>query len=65
MHSKTSIQQKWESIYQKYQNIKDEFFDDVDTYMKNDPSITPSITSDSIHEIKHSKPDNTSDNDND
>ncbi|CAG8782539.1 13748_t:CDS:2, partial [Cetraspora pellucida] len=49
MHSKTSIQQKWESIYQKYQNIKDvikntdeeaiqnewEFFDNIDIYMKN------------------------------
>ncbi|CAG8778972.1 14380_t:CDS:2, partial [Acaulospora morrowiae] len=64
--TKASIQQKWDSLLQKYRDIKDkiastseeaiqnnwEFFDYMDEYLKKDSSITASITSDSIYGIK-------------
>ena len=71
--SKTSFQQKWDSLHQKYRNIKDiikntgeeaiqndwEFFKDMDKYLKNDPSIEAPITSDSINGIKRKGKNNT------
>lgn len=72
--TKASIQQKWDSLLQKYRDIKDkiartgeepiqnewEFFRDMDEYLKEDPSITAPITCDSIHGVKHKiqKPEN-------
>ncbi|GES95438.1 hypothetical protein GLOIN_2v1486595 [Rhizophagus clarus] len=72
--TKASIQQKWDSLLQKYRDIKDkisrtgeepiqnewEFFRDMDEYLKEDPSITAPITVDSIHGVKHKiqKPEN-------
>ncbi|GBB83823.1 hypothetical protein RclHR1_10490007 [Rhizophagus clarus] len=72
--TKASIQQKWDSLLQKYRDIKDkisrtgeepiqnewEFFCDMDEYLKEDPSITAPITVDSIHGVKHKiqKPEN-------
>ncbi|CAG8563140.1 14387_t:CDS:2 [Acaulospora morrowiae] len=64
--TKASIQQKWDSLFQKYRDIKDkiastdeeaiqnnwEFFDYMDEYLKKDPSVTAPITSDSIYGIK-------------
>ncbi|KAF0547188.1 trihelix transcription factor gt-3a-like: PROVISIONAL [Gigaspora margarita] len=64
--TKTSIQQKWDSLLQKYCDIKDqiastgeelvhnngEFFDDIDEYLRKDPSVTAPITSDSFYGIK-------------
>jgi hypothetical protein len=73
--SKTSIQQKWEALHQKYRNIKDiitstgeeatqndwEFYQDMDEILKNDPSITAPVTSDSINGIKRKGQNNTDD----
>ncbi|GES86158.1 trihelix transcription factor GT-3a-like [Rhizophagus clarus] len=72
--TKASIQQKWDSLLQKYRDIKDkisrtgeepiqnewEFFRDMDEYLKEDPSITAPIIVDSIHGVKHKiqKPEN-------
>ena len=78
-HSKTSIQQKWNAIFQKYCDIKDtisctgkeaiqndwEFYDDIDEYMKSDPSVHAPITSDSIRGVKHKMQDDLSDDKND
>ncbi|CAG8788622.1 19874_t:CDS:2 [Cetraspora pellucida] len=64
--SKTSIQQKWKSLHQKYRSIKDtikntgeeavqtewEFFNDMEEFLKNNPSISAPVTSDSISGIK-------------
>jgi hypothetical protein len=64
--TKTSIQQKWDSLLQKYRDIKDkiartgeeaiqndwEFFNDMDEYLKEDPSVTAPVTCDSIYGIK-------------
>ncbi|CAG8710162.1 24232_t:CDS:2 [Cetraspora pellucida] len=37
----------------RYQEkLKNEFFDDMDIFLRKDPSVTAPITSDSIHEIK-------------
>jgi hypothetical protein len=65
--TKTSIQQKCDALLQKYRNIKDtimntgeeaiqhdwKFYNDMEEYLKDDPSITAPITSDSIHGVKH------------
>ncbi|CAI2197274.1 18726_t:CDS:2 [Funneliformis geosporum] len=70
-HTKASIQQKGDSLLQKYRDIKDriistgeeavqndwEFFNDMDKYLSKDPSITASVTSDSISGIKHKEKD--------
>ena len=64
--TKQSIQQKWDSLLQKYRDIKDkiartgeeaaqidwEFFNDMDEYLKGDPSVTAPVTCDSIYGIK-------------
>ena len=64
--TKASIQQKWDSLLQKYRDIKDkvartgeeavqndwEFFNDMNEYLKEDPSITAPVTCDSIYGIK-------------
>jgi hypothetical protein len=69
--TKASIQQKWDSLLQKYRNIKDriastgegaiqnewEYFNDMDKYLRNDPSIIAPVTSDSISGIKHKEQD--------
>jgi hypothetical protein len=65
--TKASIQQKWDSLLQKYRDIKDriastgeeaiqndwEFFSDMDKYLRKDPSVAAPVTSDSIYGIKH------------
>ena len=65
--TKTSIQQKWDALLQKFRDIKDkiestggeaiqndwEFFKDMDNFLRKDPSIVAPITSDSIYGIKH------------
>lgn len=65
--TKASVQQKWDSLLQRYRDIKDkiartgeeavqndwEFFNDMDEYLKEDPSVTAPVTCDSIHGIKH------------
>ncbi|CAG8519488.1 1593_t:CDS:2 [Scutellospora calospora] len=65
--TKMSIQQKWESLHQKYRSIKNtikntgegaiqtkwEFFNDMEEILKNDPSIIAPVTSNSINRIKH------------
>ncbi|CAG8607380.1 6759_t:CDS:2 [Scutellospora calospora] len=64
--TKASIQQKWDSLLQKYRDIKDriastgeepvqnnwEFFNDIDEYLRKDPSVTAPITSDSLYGVK-------------
>ncbi|CAG8596158.1 2467_t:CDS:2, partial [Scutellospora calospora] len=53
--SKTLIQQKWDALFQKYRDIKDtvaKFFYDIDEYLRSDPSVEVSITSDSIRGVK-------------
>ena len=64
--TKTSIQQKWDALLQKFRDIKDkiestgeeaiqndwEFFKDMDNFLRKDPSIVAPITSDSIYGIK-------------
>ena len=61
------VQQKRDSLLQKYHDIKDkiartgegavqnnwEFFNDMDEYLKEDSSVTAPVTCDSIHGIKH------------
>ncbi|CAG8553225.1 2486_t:CDS:2 [Gigaspora rosea] len=77
--TKASIQQKWDALLQKYRDIKDriastgeeaiqndwEFFDDMDIYLKRDPSVTAPITSDSICGIKRKVQESTEDQDDD
>ncbi|CAB4435283.1 unnamed protein product [Rhizophagus irregularis] len=64
--TKTSVQQKWDALLQKFRDIKDkiestggeatqndwEFFKDMDSFLRKDPSIVAPITSDSIYGIK-------------
>ncbi|CAG8622880.1 15157_t:CDS:2 [Funneliformis mosseae] len=64
--TKTSIQQKWDALLQKFRDIKDkiestceeaiqndwEFFNDMDNFLRKDPSIVALITSDSLYRIK-------------
>ena len=62
--TKTSIKQKWDSLLQKYRDVKDkiartgeepiewEFFNDMDEYLKEDPSVTAPVTCNSIYGIK-------------
>ncbi|CAB4426923.1 unnamed protein product [Rhizophagus irregularis] len=64
--TKTSVQQKWDALLQKFHDIKDkiestggeaiqndwEFFKDMDSFLRKDPSIVAPITSDSIYGIK-------------
>ncbi|KAF0534286.1 trihelix transcription factor gt-3a-like: PROVISIONAL [Gigaspora margarita] len=51
-HSKFLFSKSEETIQNEW-----ELFNDVDIYLKDDPSITAPITSDSICSIKHHKPD--------
>ena len=77
--SKASIQQKWDAIFQKYQDIKNtilctgeeaiqnnwEIYNDIDEYMKSDPNIHAPVISDSIRGVKHKMQDDLSDDKND
>jgi len=73
--TKASIQQKWDALFQKYRDIKDkiestgeeaiqndwEFFNDMDNYLRKDPSITAPVTSDSIYGVKRKAQKNADD----
>ena len=75
--TKTSIQQKWDALLQKFRDIKDkiestgeeaiqndwEFFKDMDNFLRKDPSIVAPITSDSIYGIKRKEQKNAEDQD--
>lgn len=77
--SKASIQQKWDAVFQKYRDIKDtiactgeepiqddwEFYNDIDEYLRNDPSVQAPIISDSIRGIKHKMQDDSTNDKND
>ncbi|RIB24028.1 hypothetical protein C2G38_2242256 [Gigaspora rosea] len=78
-HTKVSIQQKWNTLLQKYHDIKDkiastkevviqnncEFFDNMNIYLRRNPSVTVPITSDSICGIKRKVQESTEDQDDD
>ncbi|RIB17467.1 hypothetical protein C2G38_2187210 [Gigaspora rosea] len=64
--SKTSIQQKWDALFQKYRDIKDtvastgeeplqndwEFFYDIDEYLRSDPSVEYLLQAE-VSNVKH------------